>query len=733
MWWKLFRNRSKLKGLFVVGGLVFLVVVCVISLAIYATIHNNSIAMYLVKKNAERVLKGTGEKIENQHREKLLEKHPELNPEGGLSNSGQRGHGLSLLLIDKISTESYVKELLSMYRDSEQGKLTDTASNMPVYGLLGIHYNETGTYPGTIIPRSYLPFDSKEKKIYWKTGYKGAPAEAMTLSKFNNVAASLAGITIYGFDPSHPMSRGTFVNSFQIDKNYFSWIVPAKITGYQSSPGRKADVFYLPDSLSYINGQYNQMNNALDASSQESSVKAAMYAIWHNAGSGNMQQTATFGVEPTGGTNPKIHPLGKYKQEYSKNSSVIAKDLVDASKKYGSKLTTITKDEVSGAGLILLLDSGYYLSDRAYQAYTTGLQRRDGVFNRSSALINSWKKLKGETLTKEQMAAKLRPYVKSIPEAYPGYATNSQVNSVYGDRYITDNKGAIFKLSEHTSPAYRNKLNGKEPRVLHLTNAETVGQMFSAATGEQIYESLLKLSGVNVDETNPSDYVEGIENEFIPSGAEFDVILKKIGVTSIKPMAKDMLEEGFRVSGFWYNFGGKGELVNQKNYSMMDNAYFLSNQWTSLNRDIYKTKDGSNPAASAYNRRDENLVNLNKLVFDCSGLVTWAYNKTIGKALGKTMVHGTSNLAATNKLVNISKSQLQPGDILVKGGVHTYFFLGWGNGQSLSQTESKTEKAHVGRTGYVWALEAAETGTRVGVRARKISPGQNPRRFVELQ
>src|SRR5690606_32082165 len=125
--------------------------------------HNRIAYMYL-KYKANSAVHSAERRISDIYSVDPIDKYPELKDTEVAD--GVRGNGLNLLLIDRISSEGYIKELLELYRDSEQGKLNDYPHHLPVQALLGIHKNESGTYGTTgIIPKSYIPYDGKSKKI----------------------------------------------------------------------------------------------------------------------------------------------------------------------------------------------------------------------------------------------------------------------------------------------------------------------------------------------------------------------------------------------------------------------------------------------------------------------------------------------------------------------------------------------------------------------------------------
>ena len=66
--------------------------------------------------------------------------------------------------------DGYAKELLNLYKDLQEGKITTKDTNfVEVSTLLGMQVNETGTYDGTLA-QSYLPY--KNNKVVWKQSYK---------------------------------------------------------------------------------------------------------------------------------------------------------------------------------------------------------------------------------------------------------------------------------------------------------------------------------------------------------------------------------------------------------------------------------------------------------------------------------------------------------------------------------------------------------------------------------
>lgn len=112
------------------------------------------------------------------------------------STSATDGSGLNLMLIDELQ-EGYVKEMLSMFKDSYNGTYDSAAFqyHLPVDALCGLQNAESGMYAGTSLLQSYLPISNGN--VIWNQAYNGASASEMTLAKFDEgVKISLAELQI---------------------------------------------------------------------------------------------------------------------------------------------------------------------------------------------------------------------------------------------------------------------------------------------------------------------------------------------------------------------------------------------------------------------------------------------------------------------------------------------------------------------------------------------------------
>jgi hypothetical protein len=769
MWWILLRRRRRSKNpFFVILVLVGIIIIC-LGLFIFWITNQNRIAYLYLKYQANNALQSAERRISDLYSVDPVTKHPELSDTE--VPDGVRGNGLNLLLIDRISSEGYIKELLELYRDSSQGKLNDYSFHLPVEALLGMHKNETGTY-GTagVVPKSYIPYDSKTKKILWGLDYKGIPGSAITLRSLNenviNGAPAGDGVLPYT-DPNklpytinginhlaqgrvHGSGPSRDVGMFQISRFNFhntstsGWVVPAKISGYKSSSSRtQSDAYYLPDMLSYLDAQFSSMINKYGLGTQDVLTQVGAYSMYHNAGEYSWSWGAGFGVnfrtsEKITGIPGSVNDSNRWiVEEYGKNTAVIPKDIIQGISKYSSKIQGLHSRSVAA---LLLLEDGYYLSPTALDELTTGSLKK--------YTPKAWQALYGEKVNASSLRKKLQPYVKSVTDVYPDYLSRDAFNAVYGFAPSMDSNtyGGIWKLDTATSPAYKVKANGADPRVLHYSNLVTIGHVVDSTTnGTMVYANLLKLSGVGIDPTNPADYVNTIKNEFVPESTEFSSILKRLGVTEIDSRAQEMLEKGYEMSGFWYFLGGQGKAVSSENWDSHASYRFVSSASSVYakgevsNRALlraYETKDGSDPSASPKNRRNDNLVNYGRILLDCSQLTGIAYNTTI---------RGTDPLVSPNSTAQFSSNLLttikdwnaaKPGDIFVRKG-HVFFFISKntsGSAMILDPSISKTEGDQRVPVGKYWVLEAHDYDTRVGIRARTyIDPDKYIlRRFKKL-
>ena len=177
-----------------------------------------------------------------------------LNPgDNSGSTSATDGSGLNLMLIDELQ-EGYVKEMLSMFKDSYNGTYDSSAFqyHLPVDSLCGLQNAESGMYAGTALLQSYLPISNGN--VIWNQAYNGASASEMTLSKFDEgVKNKLGGAANTSFDIGA-------VTVFQYD-NWSGTSVKSSASGATNGSRSSADHYFLPDILNSNNNILNSLIN----------------------------------------------------------------------------------------------------------------------------------------------------------------------------------------------------------------------------------------------------------------------------------------------------------------------------------------------------------------------------------------------------------------------------------------------------------------------------------------
>lgn len=475
------------------------------------------------------------------------------------------GTGLNLLLIDDLD-DGYCKEMLTLFRDSADGKLDDHAAKVAVSALCGIQANETGFYSGTHLLKSYLPCDTKGV-VTWKKAYKEIDAKDMCLNQIDT------GIYNKGL-PNNGIDAGVATTVFQFDNWNTSSSTKSKLNGATNSGRSGGDNKFLPDVLTAVNYHYTSSLKAAGlaekASSFSSMQTATFTSIQHNRGSGGVLQYAygiRYGLLYSDYLNLKnksddtIRALkylsdlySQYKDQTLKNDGSISPD------------SFIQSDRCRFAAVFIAANtSGWYISDYAVKYCSTakGVTIWNDMF--PTQTVSS----------KEELEKRLSKSNKSLKEAIKEVngvdVSTSDIKSVYGTSKCYDdmknmsswgNCGSIFYVSNNTSDAYKHKYsNGKVPYVVSCYDIIAAGHAVGASIGgEYVYAYMLYLGGLtSIDPTNPTTYNEKLENgTFVNSGNTSWMSAYNVPVDSLNAARINVLNTAYNLTqvGAYYELSG---------------------------------------------------------------------------------------------------------------------------------------------------------------------------------
>ena len=432
------------------------------------------------------------------------------------------GSGVNLLLIAKMNN-GYAKELLNLYKDLQEGKITNKDTNfVEVSTLLGMQVNETGTYDGTLA-KSYLPYVNK--KVVWQTQYKGLTASQMTVKGFGDkewqaLGGGLCSWLSEGVDSAADRTPWCMQGSNIT-------LAKSTINGVSNSKRKKAEQHYLPDNIASLNRRFNNFikNQHIDATSLTSEENSILAASIHNRGEGGVMQCAYgFGYNPNGGSSSK-----KASRVLKNNSNSLGTALNNpASLLSGymsnskANLSSLTSSEYGRLifAAIAAHSNNWFFSQDAYNYLSKHSTSFTSVWNklypsenvssaktlaqvksRVSNLNIAIKKISGESLTSSQ--------TKEIYETSSDY-DDSNYNGMrgWGSVYCVVNKKIKYA-------------DGKNHTLVSCYDLVGGGYLVSACMmGKYVYAKMLKVSGVGIDPTNPKTYLNDLakSDTYVPGG-----------------------------------------------------------------------------------------------------------------------------------------------------------------------------------------------------------------------
>ena len=580
----------------------------------------------------------------------------------GLSSGGVNGvkkadGSLNLDLIDRIPDVSsgkvgYIKELLSIYRDGQEGKISKYKW-LSLSAMLGMHANEVGT-DSNGIPNYYF------KAGEWK---KNAPNKC--LMDYTSNSPKTGALNESG-------GYGVFQNET------LSGAEKSKVDPLSLKRGASpSDVRFLPDMIATANAK---INAALDnkAYKKLSKDQLSFFAGFiNNRGSGGAPNSM---VGICGNNDHFRDKMYGTDHANALNKHAIESTVVPVynticgffSKHPEVKITKMAgwddPKKRAAAVLILLQEDNWFCNDQALRA----LRKYEGS---TSAVWNVlFPKNKYSSSKLEKLINK---HTKKLPDAINqingSHVSEEDCKHVYGTvgyytdpgsyaYYHGDKPGcAVYRVSTvKDNGVYTHKYtDGSAPYYVSAFDYVGAGYLLSVVPpmGEAMYAKLLKIAGVNsVDPTNPDSYKNNTSTAIAASwSGELNSHLKgaNIDKSKLTPDRIAVLNAAAEMAyeaPFFYGStrGANGRLI----------GHFY---WCTIKGNQLSTNGSGDTGFGT----------------DCAHYCGLAYYYA-----GFNVTYlSTSSMLGSRYYKQISFSAIKPGDILLKPGVHAVIYL---SGKSLS-------------------------------------------------
>lgn len=428
------------------------------------------------------------------------------NPDGSVN-------GLNLQLIDQIATEGYVKEYLSVLRDFQLGKFTSNGLGMDMDVVLGISHSESGFYDNTVLPKTFLPWDSSSGSPLWKNGKGLVPDDAVTIRQANsNVLKHYTGI---GSGPIQSLdlaigavgkdnSWGPFQINHLADAGY-DW-KKAIVNGYKANSNREFDPLFYIDNLAVLSSRFDKVKsyfNEEDWNSLSTKQQFALYSVDYNPGIGILAADYLNGVS--------FSDMDGVKAQID----IVLDDLQYIDVKYGDYLESMSTpgNQEAFIGLALINERGWQY------ATNTGQPSRFDMYGGY--------------------------YCDKVGSSLDSILSGKVNNKYFYTRGKIDNLSYVSLVKE---------ING---RVVRIDTISLNHQWMYTYAGARLYAKILKYAGVNVDPTNPNSYMNTLpEGEWKPSGDSVWMSGEKVDMKKLDKDGEKILNEGKKYIGLPYIFGG---------------------------------------------------------------------------------------------------------------------------------------------------------------------------------
>lgn len=425
---------------------------------------------------------------------------------------------LNLSLIDRIPDVSsgkagYIKELLSIYRDAQQGKIvTDKKIKPALQAILAQHINEVGTMDvgGDRLPSYYFnpnewQKNTPKKCIYGYTSVYGAGNGAVDESGGYGVLQHLG--TAAGdkskVDPIAGVSRG------------FS----------------SGDCRFLPDMIQTSLGNFSNFSSFVNLdllSSEEQALMAPLCNARGGAGACSyMMGCVDYGSSSGSGHFLNVARNRKFTKADVQNTISVTTKLFDdylnsqpADVKLDDVLWMVANAPVQRVSSVIVAQhsENWYIDPTTYNYLTSGLSW--DMVNRAWDILYPDEK----SLSRSEKQHRLQGMVRSTIHESVRDATGTNVSAADcsiaygGDSYSVNYRvrsiihGSLWHVSTTRckSGLYKNYSSGDTPYYVSSFDFVAAGYLFASSgfIGRFYYAYLLTVAGVNsVDPTNPTTYV----------------------------------------------------------------------------------------------------------------------------------------------------------------------------------------------------------------------------------
>lgn len=566
-----------------------------------------------------------------------------------------KANELNLDLIDRINPNTakkgYIKELLELARDTQNGKIYKNGG-ISVQAALGFWHNEVG-WSSAGAPNFYIrPSQYKKGTQYSLLGY--------TTNSFNGSIGNPGGL-----NESGGIGINQNTNGASIDGR--AKINPNGGVSRGAGGNDRGDARFAPDDLATVS------KALLDNGAEFKQCKTDNYlnilpCLINNRGGGGFHQEIT-GLTLFNNSANWGNLTRKLKSEILDNTASIYDDFLDAD---GKPVAKGDNKSSMVCGIIVALNSKaadqWFINNSAYNSCM------------SSGYVSWYKKLYPKT-KKSDSAIKneLKDHVASSLAVSLTKVTGKKFSTVdtriaygtsgdYSDasyRFYRD-YGAVWFVSKKLDSARYYAGSKQMPYVSAYDGVAFAYTYDTTLVGRYDYGQLLKNAGVNsVDPTNPETYLNSVEDDN-ESGGTFVELSKNVLTNEQYRIVRPDKVSGDRAKILQRAF----EVVKSKQFVYYwGGGHTQTGKWGST-----KIKSLAMMKSNAsYSRSPAFYNNLKYPIYgyDCSGFVCNVYNST-GVA---TSVTGTSGFLSGNWKV-ISWSDLKPGDALLDAGHHVVLYLG---------------------------------------------------------